>query len=216
MTQKLFCYVDETGQDTQGRLAEFSVTCPRKRNNAKMHIREATPDDIAGIARVHVDAWRTTYRGIVPDAHLDGLSYERSESKWRRIFAQQVAGAFVLVVEDDAGRIVGFANGGPEREGDPIYRGEVGGIYLLAEIRRRGVGHSLMAEAARRLLAHGFETLLVWVLAPNPSRNFYAALGGRPIKEKPITIGGAELIEVAYGWADIRPLAALGGASHET
>ena len=42
-----------------------------------MHIREATLDDVPGIARVHVDTWRTTYPGIVPAEHLAGLSYER-------------------------------------------------------------------------------------------------------------------------------------------
>lgn len=32
-----------------------------------MRIREALPKDATSIARVHVDAWRATYRGIVPD-----------------------------------------------------------------------------------------------------------------------------------------------------
>ena len=45
-------------------------------------IREATASDASGIARVHVDAWRATYRGIVPDAHLDAMSHVRSELRW--------------------------------------------------------------------------------------------------------------------------------------
>src|SRR5918998_4172552 len=45
-------------------------------------VREARPADAAGIARVHVDTWRTTYRGIVPDDHLDALSYEARERFW--------------------------------------------------------------------------------------------------------------------------------------
>ena len=35
-----------------------------------MHIREATLDDVPGIARVHVDTWRTTYVDIVPAGAL--------------------------------------------------------------------------------------------------------------------------------------------------
>jgi hypothetical protein len=42
-----------------------------------MIIRDASPADAAAIARVRVDAWRETYRGIVPEAFLDGLSYEQ-------------------------------------------------------------------------------------------------------------------------------------------
>ena len=43
-------------------------------------IRPATLEDAPAIARVHVDTWRTTYAGIVPDEHLAKLSYERSQA----------------------------------------------------------------------------------------------------------------------------------------
>jgi hypothetical protein len=36
-----------------------------------MQIREASLPDAAGIARVHVDTWRSAYRGIVPNPVLD-------------------------------------------------------------------------------------------------------------------------------------------------
>jgi hypothetical protein len=38
------------------------------------------------------------------------------------------AGSFYYVVEEESGQIVGFVTGGPEQDGDPIYRGE---IYAL-------------------------------------------------------------------------------------
>jgi hypothetical protein len=47
-----------------------------------MILREARPADAAKIARVHVDGWRTTYRGIVPDDYLAALSYEAQERSW--------------------------------------------------------------------------------------------------------------------------------------
>jgi len=51
--------------------------------------------------------------------------------------------------------------------------------------------------------------MLVWVLAENPSRAFYDALGGIVVNSKMIEIGGRELQEVAYGWSDIHPLVEL-------
>ena len=42
-------------------------------------IRAAQLEDAAGIARVHVDSTRTTYKGIFPDAYLATLSYSRQE-----------------------------------------------------------------------------------------------------------------------------------------
>ena len=48
-------------------------------------IREARIEDAAGMAKVHVDSWRTTYAGIVPDTYLANLSYARREIFWRDI-----------------------------------------------------------------------------------------------------------------------------------
>jgi len=171
-----------------------------------MRIREANIDDSAGIARVRVDSWRTAYAGIVPDDHLAGLSYRQDERRGRERFPKPDDAGFVYVAEDDSGQIVGYASAGPERGGDPGYKGELYAIYLLPAYQRKGIGRQLTLTVVRRLLQQGFRSMLVWVLAENPSRGFYEALGGKRLYEKPIVIGGAELIEVAYGWQDLRKL----------
>jgi GrpB-like predicted nucleotidyltransferase (UPF0157 family) len=77
-------------------------------------------------------------------------------------------------------------------------------IYVLAEHRGRGIGRKLMTEAALGLQQRGCGAMLVWVLKENaPSRRFYERLGGEILNEQPLVIGGAELIEVAYGWPDL-------------
>jgi hypothetical protein len=45
--------------------------------------------------------------------------------------------------------------------------------------------------------------MAVWVLALNPSRKFYEALGGQSIGEQEIERGGRPLVEIAYGWSDL-------------
>lgn len=47
-------------------------------------IRASCIEDAPGIARVHVDSWRTTYKGIVPDKFLADISYERREQSARQ------------------------------------------------------------------------------------------------------------------------------------
>ena len=155
-----------------------------------IRIREARADDAAGIARVHVDSWRTTYVGIVLDEHLANLSYERREQRWREQFAAPDNAMFSYVAETDGGQIVGFAVGGPERENDLVYKGELCGIYILKEYQRRGIGRRLVETIVRHLLKAGFTDMLIWVLAENPSRAFYEALGGKPVHEKMTNIGG--------------------------
>jgi ribosomal protein S18 acetylase RimI-like enzyme len=184
-------------------------------------VREARPTDAAGIARVHVDTWRTTYRGVVPDDHLDALSYEERERYWagalERLAAAGEAGATgkprasgLFVAEAPGGEVVGFAACGREATGDPQYPGELYAIYVLDAWQGHGLGRRLARAVADRLAAAGLRAMLVWVLADNPMRRFYEALGGRLLRERKIEIGGVALDEVAYGWQDTAALRGVG------
>ncbi len=174
-----------------------------------LRIREAVPADAGPMARVHVDTWRTSYAGIVPAGHLAGLSYRDREAVWVQILTSDRPAKCNFVAEI-GGEIVGFADGGPEREGDPVYRGELYAIYLLQEYQHRGIGRLLASAVARGLLAAGFESMLLWVLEENrPARRFYESLGGEQVGRKTIEVGGADLVEVSYGWKDITGVADL-------
>ena len=122
-----------------------------------MRIREAVLDDIPGIARVHVDTWRTTYPGIIPAAYLAQLSYERSEARWHDHLAAMDSRRFVYVAEE-AGRIIGQTSGGPEQDGLSGYDGELYGLYVLAEYQRHGVGRALLQTVAQRLVARRIQS----------------------------------------------------------
>ena len=172
-----------------------------------MRIREAVLADAGPMSKVHVDTWRSTYAGIVPAGHLASLSYRQRESRWEQILTADRPAENNFVAETDDGDIVGFAGGGPEREGNPTYRGELYGIYLLQDYQRVGLGRRLVAAVAMRLLADGFTSMLVWVLADNhPACWFYESLGGERVGRKTIFIGGADLAEVSYGWRDVAGL----------
>ena len=165
-----------------------------------MLIREASASDVGAIARVHVDSWNTTYAGI------PSLSYENRELLWNKVLSARERTSFAYVAEDEEGVIAGFASGGPEREGDTIYRGELYSIYLLEQYQRRGIGRRLTLAVARRLLEQGIDSMLLWVLTDNPARKFYEGLGAKWIREKPISLGSVEAIEVAYGWRNLKEL----------
>lgn len=167
-------------------------------------IRRAALPDAAGIARVHVDAWRETYRGIVPDDHLAQLSIERREAMWRNYLAKPAVAdsgwGDSSWVAEDAGRIVGFVNAGKTRSPELPFAGELYAIYLLKAFQGQGIGAGLFARSAQDLIAAGQRTAMLWVLADNPTVNFYRHMGGRPASEKTETIGGAPLLELALGY----------------
>lgn len=170
-------------------------------------MRAATYSDIPAIAQIHVDTWRSTYAGIVSDEVLANLSYEQRSQSWQRIFdsAGETDG-FTFLAENEAGQIVGFADGGRERTGNLTYRGELNAIYILKSQQQQGIGRKLVGQTAQKLNQLEIRSMLTWVLEANPACDFYAALGGRKVQQKEIVIGGSKLTEVAYGWADISAL----------
>ena len=76
-------------------------------------------------------------------------------------------------------------------------------IAIVRSVRSTALVH--------QLLQAGMTALLLWVLAENPARQFYERLGGQPVYDKTVIIGGVPLIEVAYGWPDARRLLAPPG-----
>ena len=170
-----------------------------------MRIRRAIRSDAPGIARVHVESWRSTYVGIVPDEYLASLDRKERERVWRRLIADEAQ--ITCVAEHPRDGIVGFVNGGPARENDPAHRGELYAIYLLEKYQRQGIGRRLVGELCAWLLSQPLTSMYTWVIEENPSRHFYESLGGIEFRRQTITIGGLDVVEVAYGWHDISSLA---------
>src|SRR5215471_16617288 len=169
-----------------------------------MIIREACLEDAAGIAKVYVDGWRATYPGIVSDEYLANMTYERYTNHWSRILS--TSDGFIYVAEDEPSNIVGFIWGGPEHNGDSLYKGELHAIYILKSQQDKGLGRRLTRVLAEKLLEVGIEAMIVWVLAANPSHHFYESLGAKFVKTGPYQVGDMTLEDLGYGWTDIRML----------
>lgn len=167
-------------------------------------IRRADINDAVSIATIHVVAWRETYRGIVPDDFLRELSIERRTANWIMSLSNPYSDYYRCFVAEVDGQVVGFCNYGFPQENASGFDGELFAIYILRSAQGRGVGRHLVDAAVKGLTDIGSTSMLVWVLKDNKSaRGFYEHLGGVYVSEKPIEIGGKDLMEVAYGWSDL-------------
>lgn len=166
-------------------------------------IRRGVLSDAQGIAKVHIDTWRTTYHGILPDEFLSNLSYDKTQRMWETTQLIPNSQNAVYVAEDEPGKIVGFMTCGPDRDNDPVYKGEVIALYVLHKMQRRGIGKQLMLAAVQDLKSRGFNSMLIWVLADNPSRRFYEELEGEHVQTRDHTAGGKLLKELGYGWKNL-------------
>lgn len=161
-------------------------------------VREARLEDAGAIARAHVDAWRTTYVGLLPSDFLASLNEEHYSERWRRVIGDRSSRVFVV---EDEKEVVGFASGGRERAGESGFAGELYAIYVVAGAQHRGHGRELVRAVAGALREMKMADMIVWALRDNlPARGFYERLGGVYVRSQPITIGTATLEEVSYGW----------------
>ncbi len=170
-------------------------------DNKAIIIRKAILSDTKGIAKVHVESWKTTYANIVPNEYLNNLTYESREQIW----INSISNGGVYVAENNEGEIVGFSSGGKERSGKyDGYDGELYAIYILKEYQGQGIGKALIQPIIDELIGMGLNTMLVLVLKDNVSRLFYEALGGKKIDELEVQIAGKKLTEVVYGWENLK------------
>lgn len=124
-----------------------------------LSIRYAVPDDAAGIARVHIQAWRETYAHLLPADILAGLDAGAREETWRKLIA---AATTDVRVASDGTEIIGWASAGAGRDADGPRPLELEGIYVLASHHGSGAGQLLLDAAA------GVRPAYLWIAADNP------------------------------------------------
>ena len=163
-------------------------------------VRAAVPADAVAIARVHVQAWRSAYRGLLPDRYLAGLTVEGRAPRWRQRLRQLGARESVLAVVRD-GTVVGFASAGPARDSDCDERitGELYAIYLVEQEWGRGVGRALHRAAVETLRDARFGDATLWVLETNErARRFYERQEWVADGATKVERYGARVTEVRY------------------
>lgn len=167
-----------------------------------MDVRPAEVADAAAIARVHVESWRSTYAGLLPDDFLASLDQAGYDERWRRVL--EGGASRVYVATNGGGDVVGFASAGRERAGESGYEGELYAIYVLSAAQRQGHGRRLVRAVVGGLRELRLRDMIVWVLRDNAgARDFYERLGGVYVRTQPITIGSSTLDEVSYGWRSV-------------
>ncbi|MCB9947249.1 MAG: GNAT family N-acetyltransferase [Rhodospirillaceae bacterium] len=180
-------------------------------------IRPVLVADAAGIARVHVAAWRDTYPNILPAAYLVGLSAEVLERRWRARLGRPGSRSATFVAEDPRAGVAGYATCGPHRaRRPPGIDGEFYEIYVDPAAQGCSIGRRLVAAMAAHLLAHQMRSACVRVLRDNPTCWFYRHLAGRLALEDTIRFAGVSLPQQTYTWPDPGSLERLAGPAGGT
>jgi GNAT superfamily N-acetyltransferase len=128
------------------------------------------------VADVHVRAWKTAYRGLLPDEYLDTLAPEHRIPGYRFGEPDPIT---LLALDGDA--LLGFSTFGSARDPDAPGAAELYALYVDPDRWRTGAGRALVVETRRRMHERGHREAVLWVLDGNvAAERFYEADGWRP------------------------------------
>jgi ribosomal protein S18 acetylase RimI-like enzyme len=138
-------------------------------------VRIPTLDDVEGVALVHVQSWRETYTGLVPEELLGDAAFERRVRFWTSVLKEPPPR---VRVADLDGEIIGFAFAGAA-SGPDVSKGfeparplHLYSIYVLASHHGTGFGQQLLDAVIDD------EPAQLWVARDNPrARAFYERNG---------------------------------------
>ena len=135
-----------------------------------MIIRLATIEDAYAIRNVHVSAYKTSYRGFLPDDVLDAMYVDDEEAinKMKKYLAETEC----HVVEEN-GTIIAFAYVSyPKTD---IF--EINAIYVHPQYQRAGAGSLLMDKICEEKICKKYNKCVVWTMKNGPSLPFYYKKG---------------------------------------
>jgi ribosomal protein S18 acetylase RimI-like enzyme len=142
-------------------------------------IERADYEDAEAIAGLHIRAWRSAYRGILPKEVLAGMNLKQSANRRRERMRRPSSPDlrdWLLQVDGD---LVGWAATGPARDQDvgPETH-ELYAIYLEPDRIGEGHGRALMDHCLRDAVERGYREMVMWVLTGNEkAQRFYEAAG---------------------------------------
>jgi len=165
-----------------------------------IHIRPAKAKDAALIGHVFHQAWRETYRGLLPDDIVDGLQADTVAEEWAAKLAPD-GGSFCLLAETGAGAPIGFGGGAILPAPEDGCDGLLDSLYFLKGHHGGGLGRELVRRIAANLSAAGATRMKVVVLASNPALEFYKRLGAEVILERERLHRGHLCPEVVLAWS---------------
>ena len=129
-------------------------------------IRHAVDGDAEAMGRLHVRAWQSAYRGVMPDEYLDGLQPDERTTMWLDRISRTDLPPLLVAVE--GGDVVGFAAFGVEQPSpDSTGCGQLYAMNVDPSHWGKGIGRALLREVTAALTAMGHREAVLWVVPEN-------------------------------------------------
>lgn len=153
-------------------------------------IRAAVAADAPDLARLHVESWRESYRGVMSDERLDDPGFiERRERFWAAALTDERYSSNTVVTATLDGAIVGVAMCGPPSDDHATWAKQ---LYTYAAVHGRGAGSALL-----NAVVDPQDTVGLWVADLNPrAQAFYRKQGFVPDGTTKVEDGVREVLMI--------------------
>ncbi len=141
-------------------------------------LRPAELSDFEAIAKLHVDNWRTNYRGILSDDYLDNkIDKDRLDTWYNRLSSPGKNQIVTIATQDDI--FTGFCC--LYLDDDPVFGSLIDNLHVSSNLRRSGVGKRLVLDCAGKVYHKAQnKKMYLWVYEANTNaRIVYDRLSGR-------------------------------------
>lgn len=168
-----------------------------------MIIRQATQHDFSTIAKIRIDNWRTTYKGLLPQSFLDELDYEKETNYWFDYPKNDISNVFVAVNRNND--ILGFVGIKAFDKAKTI--GEIYALHTSQRFRGQGAGKALIYHSAKLFKSLGINEMRLWVVkGNNNAMTIYEYLGAQTYTERVEIINDTDVPEIGMKWTNLNNL----------
>lgn len=143
----------------------------------ELTFRDAREEDLNQVARIHVAAWKSAYRGMIDDRLLDALETKHRLPLWKEWWTGP---GVRLILALRGQELAGFLRLCPARDflEPPAGFAEFTHVYLEPDRVGSGLGRRLFEYGITAIQAANYPGLLLWVLEENTrARKFYEGFG---------------------------------------
>lgn len=167
------------------------------RTTPALSLRPATLADAALIASIHSSSWQATYRGLLPDAFLDGEVARERAAYWEARLSAPGSERRIVLIAELAGEPAGFVCA--ERQPESAWGVLLDNLHARPAYQGLGVGKLLMQAAEDWARAQGELQLYLYVLEGNtPAIGFYERQGWQFVGAEPDHMGGVDITALRY------------------
>ena len=140
-------------------------------------IKNVAPDEEPAVLPQLIHLLQDTVASGASVGFLPPLSTEDAQHYWKSVFEEVAQGTCVLLVANDAERIIGSVQLALATKPNARHRAEVQKLFVLSDQRRQGIGRALMDRIEQVAREHERTLLVLDTRQGDNAERLYRALG---------------------------------------